>query len=397
MQRSAIFLKKGKEEPIKRFHLWVFSGAIARIDGQPKEGEVVDVYSFDKKWLACGHYHDNSIAVRILSFEPVSIDKTFWAGRLLSAFQLRERLELTQNPKTNCYRLVNGEGDGFSGLIIDVYGDTAVLQAHSIGMHLHKEELCAALLELPNLNLKFVYDKSKNTLPEKYAQGVTESFLSPNTPEKTALTVQENGVNFCVDYVLGQKTGFFLDQRTNRELLGTYSKDKTVLNTFCYSGGFSLYALLNGAKRVISVDASQKATDLVGKNILANPVDASRHETHTADVLKFLQASSETYDVIVLDPPAYAKSINKRHQAVQGYKRLNIAGLEKLNKGGILFTFSCSQVVDKQLFYDTIAAAAIETGKKVRVLHHLSQPADHPISMYHQEGSYLKGLVLYVE
>ena len=397
MQRSAIFLKKGKEEPIKRFHLWVFSGAIARIDGQPKEGEVVDVYSFDKKWLACGHYHDNSIAVRILSFEPVSIDKTFWAGRLLSAFQLRERLELTHNPKTNCYRLVNGEGDGFSGLIIDVYGDTAVLQAHSIGMHLHKEELCAALLELPNLNLKFVYDKSKNTLPEKYAQGVTESFLSPNTPKKTALTVQENGVNFCVDYVLGQKTGFFLDQRTNRELLGTYSKDKTVLNTFCYSGGFSLYALLNGAKRVISVDASQKATDLVGKNILANPVDASRHETHTADVLKFLQASSETYDVIVLDPPAYAKSINKRHQAVQGYKRLNIAGLEKLNKGGILFTFSCSQVVDKQLFYDTIAAAAIETGKKVRVLHHLSQPADHPISMYHQEGSYLKGLVLYVE
>lgn len=397
MQRSAIFLKKGKEEPIKRFHLWVFSGAIARIEGQPKEGEVVDVYSFDKKWLACGHYHDNSIAVRILSFEPVSIDKTFWAGRLLSAFQLRQRLELTHNPKTNCYRLVNGEGDGFSGLIIDVYGDTAVLQAHSIGMHLHKEELCAALLELPNLNLKYVYDKSKNTLPEKYTQGVTESFLSAQTPEKTALTVQENGVNFCVDYVLGQKTGFFLDQRTNRELLGTYSKDKTVLNTFCYSGGFSLYALLNGAKRVISVDASQKATDLVGKNILANPVDASRHETHTADVLKFLQASSETYDVIVLDPPAYAKSINKRHQAVQGYKRLNIAGLEKLNKGGILFTFSCSQVVDKQLFYDTIAAAAIETGKKVRVLHHLSQPADHPISMYHQEGSYLKGLVLYVE
>lgn len=390
-------MKKGKEEPIKRSHLWVFSGAIARIEGQPKEGEVVEVFSYDKQWLALGHYHDNSIAVRIISFQPVEVNTTFWADKLKSALELRYNLGLLQNPLTNCFRLVNGEGDGFSGLIIDVYKDTAIFQAHSIGMHLSRTEIVKALLSLPNSSVQFVYDKSKNTLPEKYAQTVTEQFISPIKPEIHAQLIKENGVCFHIDYVQGQKTGFFLDQRVNRELLSRYSFGKTVLNTFSYSGGFSLYALLAGAKEVISVDASAKATDLISKNLSLNPVEFSKHQTFTQDVLKFLQASEQSFDIIVLDPPAYAKSINKRHQAVQGYKRLNIEGIKKLNKGGILFTFSCSQVVDKQLFQDTVAAAAIETGRKVRILHHLSQPADHPTNMFHSEGAYLKGLVLYVE
>jgi 23S rRNA (cytosine1962-C5)-methyltransferase len=397
-----VILKHHKEEALRRFHPWVFSGAIHRFDGgTPVDGDIVEVWSGGKEFLGVGHYHAGSIAVRVLAFDAIVIDVDFWYERLASALMLRQRMVVSDN--TNAYRLMHGEGDQCSGLIIDVYGDVVVFQAHSIGMHRSRLDIAAALQKLfaeYNLPLRGIYDKSKNALPTQYsAEHCTEDYIwyaSEEEEKPYSIVMRENGHLFEVNWKEGQKTGFFLDQRDNRQLLAQHCKDKSVLNTFCYSGGFSIYALQSGASKVVSVDASERAIGLVEKNISLNDFDPSRHESVVADVTNYLK-TTETYDIVILDPPAYAKTLDKRHQAVQGYKRLNIAGLKAVKSGGLLFTFSCSQVVDTQLFYQTIVAAGIEAGRNIRVLHHLSQGADHPVNLFHPESSYLKGLVLYVD
>ena len=400
-----IILKKGKDEAVRRFHPWIFSGAIGRMmvndkDGQIPDGDLVQILDAKYQPLAVGYYNDGSIAVRILTFDATEkIDAHFWEKRLQNAFDYRKRLGLmVAELQTNAYRLVHAEGDGLPGLIIDIYNETAVVQCHSIGIHRQIDAISNALQMVFKTDLKAIYDKSSETLPPQYvAQNQLKNdyvFGTMTTPT----TVLENGNAFAVDWITGQKTGFFLDQRDNRALIMRYAKDKTVLNAFCYSGGFSIYALHAGAKFVHSVDISPKAMDLVDKNVALNfPEKTVQHQSTAADVLQFLKENEAIYDVMVVDPPAFAKSMSKRHNAVQAYKRLNTMALRQITEGGILFTFSCSQVVDRQLFYDTIVAAAIEAGRKVRVMHHLTQPADHPVSMFHPEGSYLKGLVLYVE
>lgn len=388
-----ITLKDKKDAAVRRFHPWVFSGAVANKETPISDGELVEVYSRQGDYLATGHYHDGSICVRIFSFEKTNADLDFWNKKLRNAYQFRERLGLTQNPQTNCYRLVHAEGDGLPGLIIDIYNKTAVIQCHSIGMHLEREKMAKALLKIYGNRLEAIYDKSQETLPEQYAKTVTNTYLFGESVHKIAT---ENEHSFLVDWETGQKTGFFLDQRDNRQLLGAYVAGKIVLNAFCYTGGFSVYALKAGASFVDSVDISQKAIELTDQNVALNGY-TEHHQSYTQDVLKFLQQAEKEYDIMVVDPPAFAKSFAKRHNAVQGYKRLNALALKKIKKGGILFTFSCSQVVDRQLFYDTIVAAAIEAGRQVRVMHQLSQPADHPVSLFHPEGSYLKGLVLFAE
>lgn len=393
-----VIIKSGKEDAVLRKHPWVFSGAIGQIIGKPEDGDIVTVHRKNGEFLAVGHYHDGSIAVRVFSYEEVVPDAAFWNEKIGKAWKLRQILGLTDNEKTNCFRITHGEGDGLPGLIMDYYNGVVVFQAHSIGMHRCKEEIVAALKHCISDKLQAIYDKSHSTLPPLYAQTMKDGYLyqAQEMLENRAF-VLENGHTFDVNWETGQKTGFFLDQRDNRALLAECVKGKSVLNAFCYSGGFSIYALKAGAASVDSVDVSSKAIDLLEKNIEINNLQAATHQSYIMDVLKFLQGSEKQYEVMVLDPPAYAKSINKRHQAVQGYKRLNIEGLKKVASGGILFTFSCSQVVDKTLFYNTITAAAIEAGRNVRVLQHISQPADHPVSIFHPEGSYLKGLVLYVE
>lgn len=401
---NKIFLKKGKDEAVRRFHPWIFSGAIAKmlVDGkeaQMPDGDLVEVLDYKNQSLAVGYYNDGSIAVRILSFNPSEqIDAAFWQKRLQNAFDYRTRLDLTDSSRTNAYRLVHAEGDGLPGLIIDIYDKTAVVQCHSIGIHRQIGAIAKALQVVFKDKLQAIYDKSSETLPPQYvAQNDLKNgyvFGEMATPT----TVLENGHTFAVDWITGQKTGFFLDQRDNRALIDRYAQDKTVLNAFCYSGGFSVYALKAGAKSVHSVDISPKAIYLTDENVKLNNVsDNGTHVSTAADVLQFLKENEAVYDVMVVDPPAFAKSMSKRHNAVQAYKRLNAMALRQITEGGILFTFSCSQVVDRQLFYDTIVAAAIEAGRKVRVMHHLTQPADHPVSMFHPEGAYLKGLVLYVE
>ncbi|EJF52354.1 putative SAM-dependent methyltransferase [Saprospira grandis DSM 2844] len=391
-----VFIKPGKESAILRKHPWLFSGAIKRIEGQVEDGDIVSLHRSNGEFLAIGHYHHGSIAVRVFSYEPLAPDADFWAEKFNRAWKVRQIEGLDQDPKTNCFRLLHGEGDGLPGLIIDFYAGTAVFQAHSIGMHRCRNEIVEALKRCLGDKLQAVYDKSKASLPALYAQELEDGLLYGEGEEGLA-EVLENGHKFEVNWITGQKTGFFLDQRENRALLGRYAQGKTVLNAFCYSGGFSIYALKAGAKRVDSVDVSAKAIDLLNKNVAINDLEGETHRAYTQDVLKFLQQSEEKYEVMVLDPPAYAKSLKKRHRAVQGYKRLNIEGFKKVAPGGLLFTFSCSQVVDEQLFYNTITSAAIEAGRQVRVLRRLSQPADHPVSMFHPEGSYLKGLLLHVE
>lgn len=402
MHLPKLFLQAGRDEAIRRFHPWVFSGAISRYEGTLSDGDVVEVFDKKENYLATGHYHDGSIAVRIFSFERIVPDIHYWTKKLTGIRQFREAIVATdKGMQTDCYRLVHGEGDGCSGLIIDYYNGVAVLQAHSIGMHRERNLIADALKNVYGDELVAVYDKSHETVPEIYGQTVTNGYLlgTAETPHE----VHENGHAFWVDWVTGQKTGFFLDQRDNRQLLARYSHGKRVLNTFCYSGGFSVYALGAGAAQVYSVDSSQKAIDLTNRNVALNQpnaekkLDDSRHEAINDDVMAYLKSHPDQYDVVVLDPPAYAKNISARHRAVQGYKRLNIEGFKRVAKGGILFTFSCSQVVDRELFYNTVVAAAIEAGRQVRVLHHLSQPADHPVSLFHPEGGYLKGLVLWVE
>lgn len=404
MNYPKIFLQKGRDEAVRRFHPWIFSGAVARREGTTPDnhiddGEVVEVFDSKATYLGMGHFHDGSIQVRLFSFgahtggQPIVPDVSFWEQKLI---QIRSVRASVIPPHTNCYRLIHGEGDGCSGLIIDMYDGVAVLQAHSIGMHRQRQQIVEALQRVFGTELVAVYDKSAETLPDQYAAGVQNGYRYGRA--ETPRAVQENGHTFLVDWITGQKTGFFLDQRDNRQLLARYAPGKSVLNAFCYSGGFSVYALAAGASAVHSVDVSKKAIELTNQNVAANPGFAGQHEAIVADVMDYLkEPATPTYDVVVLDPPAYAKSLSARHRAVQGYKRLNVEGLKRVAPGGILFTFSCSQVVDRELFYNTIVAAAIEAGRQVRVLHHLSQPADHPVSLFHPEGGYLKGLVLWVE
>jgi 23S rRNA (cytosine1962-C5)-methyltransferase len=392
-----IILKKGKDEAVRRFHPWIFSGAIQNTEGGIADGDLVEVQDFKRQFLAVGYYNDGSIAVRVLSFEKTAIDQNFWTQKIQNAYDYRQRLGLTDSKSTTCYRLIHAEGDGLAGLIVDIYGNVAVVQCHSIGMHRQIEAIKQALISVFGEKLNAIYDKSSETLPPQYISqnSIKNDYLLGKTD--VPLTVSENNCRFAIDWITGQKTGFFLDQRDNRDLLRRYASGKTVLNAFCYSGGFSVYALEAGAKAVHSVDISQKAMDLTNQNVGLNPNFSGTHQATTADVLPFLKENTAKYDVMIVDPPAFAKSVAKRHNAVQAYKRLNAMALRQITEGGILFTFSCSQVVDRQLFYDTIVAAAIEAGRTIRVMHHLTQPADHPVNIFHPEGSYLKGLVLYVE
>ena len=389
-----IHLNKGKEHSLLRKHPWVFSGAIRKMEGSITEGDLVSVHSARGEFLGLGHYAPGSIAVRLLSFQETEVSSQFWIKKIEKAYSLRSRLGLTDSKETNTYRLVYAEGDGLPGLIVDVYGDTAVLQAHSIGMWNARNEIAAALKEVMGNKLAAVYDKSAESLPPKAPVEVTNGYLLGDGPGRGE--VLENGNRFAIDWAGGQKTGFFIDQRDNRALLGEYVTGRKVLNTFCYTGGFSVYALNAGAALVHSVDVSKKAISLTDENIQLNG-NTERHASFAADTFEFFRDQEETYEVIVLDPPAFAKRMNVRHNALMGYKRLNAEAIKRIAPGGILFTFSCSQVVDKNLFHSTVMAAAIEAGREVKVLHQLNQPADHPFSIFHPEGEYLKGLVLYVD
>jgi len=388
-----IQLKPGKEMPLKRQHPWVFSGAVARVQGNPLDGDLAEVVDSKGLRIGVGHFHHGSIAVRMLCMDasdPAS--DAFWVDAIRTAYSSRQRHGLLGVKQTTCYRLLHGEGDGLSGLIVDVYGSVAVLQCHSIGMHRQRQQIAEALRAVFGSSLEAVYDKSAETLPAPYAAGIGNAYL---WGEATAPgSVLENDVPFLVDWVTGQKTGFFLDQRENRALLARYAQGQSVLNTFCYTGGFSAYALRAGARLVHSVDVSEKAMALTEQHAAMNSAPEQEHRGFTEDVLRFLSSGKELYDIAVVDPPAFAKSLEKRHNAVQGYKRLNAAAISRIRPGGLLFTFSCSQVVDRELFYHTIVAAALETGRSAQVLHQLSQGPDHPVSLYHPEGSYLKGLVL---
>ena len=396
-------LRKGKEESLKRFHPWVFSGAIASIDEGITEGEVVRVVTNSGDFIAVGHYQEGSIAVRVLTFSDVQIDDEFWHSRLASALQMRQAIGIADNPDNNTYRLVHGEGDNLPGLIIDVYGQTAVMQAHSIGMHLCRKEIARALKDVMESRISHIYYKSETTLPFMTADDMN-CFLVGGSDDNIAT---ENGLKFRVDWLKGQKTGFFVDQRENRSLLEHYARGKRVLNMFCYTGGFSFYAMRGGAELVHSVDSSAKAIELTKQNVELNFPNDPRHEAFCEDAFKFLEgigkptANSKqpiaSYNLIILDPPAFAKHRGALHNALKGYTRLNQKAFEKIEKGGILFTFSCSQVVTKDHFRNAVFTAAALAKRKVRILHQLHQPADHPINIYHPEGEYLKGLVLYVE
>ena len=395
MSYKKVFLKPGKEESLKRFHPWVFSGAIARVEGEPEEGEVVDVYTSKKEFIACGHFQIGSIAVRVLSFRQEPIDHDYWVRRLQVAKDLRCALGLIGNPRNNTYRLVYGEGDNLPGLIIDVYDHTAVMQAHSAGMHLDRMAVADALEEVMGDVIQHIYYKSETTLPFKADLLATENgFLKGGSPENVAM---ENGLKFHVDWLKGQKTGFFVDQRENRALLERYAKGRNVLNMFCYTGGFSFYAMRGGANLVHSVDSSAKAIDLTNENVALNFPGDTRHQAFAEDAFKFLDRMGDQYDLIILDPPAFAKHRDALRNALRGYTKLNAKAFEKIRPGGILFTFSCSQVVSKQDFRNAVFTAAAQSGRSVRILHQLTQPGDHPVNIYHPEGEYLKGLVLYVE
>ncbi len=404
-------LRKGKEESLKRFHPWVFSGAIANIDEGIQEGEVVRVVTNSGDFIAVGHYQEGSIAVRVLTFSDVQIDDDFWHSRLASALKMRQAIGIADNPDNNTYRLVHGEGDNLPGLIIDVYGKTAVMQAHSIGMHLCRKAVAHALKDVMESRISHIYYKSETTLPFMTADDMIATphfdtdevlkngFLLGGSDDNIAL---ENGLKFRVDWLKGQKTGFFVDQRENRSLLEKFSKGKRVLNMFCYTGGFSFYAMRGGAELVHSVDSSAKAIELTKQNVELNFPNDPRHEAFCEDAFKFLEGSVANgsaigYNLIILDPPAFAKHRGALHNALKGYTRLNQKAFEKIEKGGILFTFSCSQVVTKDHFRNAVFTAAALAKRKVRILHQLHQPADHPINIYHPEGEYLKGLVLYVE
>jgi len=394
-----VILKPHREESILRFHPWVFSGAIAQIVGHPAEGDMVGVYSADGKFLASGHYQIGSIAVRILSFDYDPSRADFWTVMLSRALRLREAYGLAGSASTTCYRLVHGEGDGLPGLIIDYYDGVCVLQAYSVGMFRAKGSICAALQEVYGAALKAVYDKSSGTAPFKAGLELVDGYLykAPGF-EEDELTVLENGNKFLVNWTQGQKTGFFLDQRENRARVGALAAGRSVLNLFCYTGGFSIYALAGGALHVDSVDSSKKAMDMVDKNVLLNGFSPEKHTSYCTDAIDFLKDIPEgKYDLMIVDPPAFAKHRGALKNALRAYQRLNAAAISKVAPGGFVFTFSCSQVVDKEAFALAVFSAAAETGRSVRILDRLNQPADHSVNIYHPEGEYLKGLLLYVE
>lgn len=394
-----VILKPRREESILRFHPWVFSGAIAQITGHPAEGDMVGVYSADGKFLASGHYQIGSIAVRILSFDEDPARPDFWTVMLSRALKLREAYGLAGSATTTCYRLVHGEGDGLPGLIIDYYDGVCVLQAHSVGMFRAKGAICAALQEVYGSALKAVYDKSSGTAPFKAGLELVDGYLykAPGF-DLDELTVLENGNKFLVNWTQGQKTGFFLDQRENRARVGSLAAGRNVLNLFCYTGGFSIYALAGGAVHVDSVDSSKKAMDMVDRNVLLNGFSPEKHTSYCTDAIDFLKDIPEgKYDLMIVDPPAFAKHRGALKNALRAYQRLNAAAISKVAPGGFVFTFSCSQVVDKEAFALAVFSAAAETGRSVRILDRLNQPADHSVNIYHPEGEYLKGLLLYVE
>lgn len=395
MNYKEIKLKPKKEESLKRFHPWIFSGAVQQKDNDLIEGEVVNVYTAGNDFIAVGHYQIGSIEVRVLSFEQEEINLNFWKKRLNSALELRKSIGLLSS-ENNSYRLVHGEGDLLPGLIIDMYAETAVTQSHSVGMHESRMMICEALKAVMGNTLKNIYYKSETTLPYKADLGAENEYLFGG--KDVSEIALENGLKFYPDWVKGQKTGFFVDQRDNRALLEKYSKDRKVLNMFCYTGGFSFYAMRGGAKLVHSVDSSAKAVALTNKNVEINFPDDNRHKAFAEDAFKFLgNIKPNDYDLVILDPPAFAKHRGAIKNALQGYKRLNAAAFEKIASGGIVFTFSCSQVISKEMFRLAVFSAAAISGRKVRILDQLNQPADHPINIYHPEGEYLKGLVLYVE
>ncbi|MCI1779755.1 MAG: class I SAM-dependent rRNA methyltransferase [Bacteroidales bacterium] len=428
---TKIYLKKGRDEALRRFHPWVFSGAVKSMSAQPSEGEIVDVYSAGGDFLGRGYYQTGSIMVRILTFEDEPVDSGFWIKKLGAALELRRALGFSNEipdfsassvqPSscglpTTAYRLVHGEGDGLSGLIIDIYNRTAVIQTHTVGMRMARKTITDALLEVYGNDLDAVYDKSPaiSALKERAASECDDEFTdgylfrknsepeSDTQPEAAALfngeTIYENGNKFLVDWEKGQKTGFFLDQRDNRALVKRYADGKKVLNLFCYTGGFSIYALNGGALSVDSVDSSDGAVEMLDRNVVLNGFDSVRHKSHCCDAMDFLAGSEKgTYDLMIVDPPAFAKHRSALNNALRAYRRLNAAAIEKVAPGGIIFTFSCSQVVDRQAFSLAVFSAAAQSRRKVRILYRLGQPADHPVNIYHPEGEYLKGLVLYVE
>ncbi len=389
-----IILKRGKEESLKRFHPWIFSGAIHHVEGDLQEGDVVSVYGVDGQFLAIGHWQIGSIAVRVLTFEQQTVDVAFWQRRLAAALQARIAIGVADKSDNNTYRLVHGEGDNLPGLVVDIYAETAVMQAHSVGMHFSRKDLAEALKNVMGERLKAIYYKSETTLPFKAQLGQENEFLWGQSDTDIAT---ENGLDFHIDWLRGQKTGFFVDQRDNRKLLEHYSLGRNVLNMFCYTGGFSVYAMRGGAKLVHSVDSSSKAVDLVNANMQLNFPGDGRHMAVAEDAFRYLEQMTTPYDLIVLDPPAFAKHKDALKNALRGYTKLNAKAFEKIQPGGILFTFSCSQAVNKGQFRMAVFTAAALARRKVRILHQLHQPADHPINIYHPEGEYLKGLVLYVE
>lgn len=391
---TTLFLRRGKSESLKRFHPWVFSGAIAGANGKLNEGDVVRIVSNDNELMGYGHYQIGSIAVRMLTFKEEKIDHAFWVTRLSEALRLRKALQLTGRADNNIYRLVHGEGDRLPGLVIDVYGKTAVMQAHSVGMHMSREQIADALIEASEGLIENVYYKSETTLPFKADLHQENGFLRGHDEGNVAV---ENGLKFHIDWLRGQKTGFFVDQRENRSLLEHYAKGRNVLNMFCYTGGFSVYAMRGGANLVHSVDSSAKAIDLTRANAEMNFPGDARHEAFAEDAFKFLEQAGSNYDLIVLDPPAFAKHKDALPRALKGYTRLNAIAFRKIKPGGIVFTFSCSQAVNKDQFRLAVFTAAAQSGRHVRILHQLHQPADHLINIYHPEGEYLKGLVLEVE
>lgn len=389
-----LYLNKGKDESLRRFHPWVFSGAVNHVDGKPAEGDLVRVLTHDGEFIAVGHWQIGSISVRVLSFDDEPIDQDFWATRLSTAYQLRKAIGVAENPDNSTYRLVHGEGDNLPGLVIDIYGQTAVMQAHSVGMHVSRMSIAQALKQVMGERLQSIYYKSETTLPFKAELGQENGFLLGSSSDNVAM---ENGLKFHIDWLKGQKTGFFVDQRDNRSLVEKYAKGRNVLNMFCYTGGFSVYAMRGGAQLVHSVDSSQKAVDLVNANVELNFPGDLRHKAFADDAFKYLEQMETAYDLVILDPPAFAKHRDAVRHAIKGYTKLNARAMEKMPKGSILFTFSCSQAISKEQFRMAVFTAATLAHRKVSILHQLHQPADHPINIYHPEGEYLKGLVLYVE
>ena len=389
-----IVLKSGKEISLMRLHPWIFSGAIKSISGKVEEGDLVDVLSNHGEFLGVGHCQQGSIAVRMLSFRKEDINLDFWIQKIEDAYRLRKNAGFINNPQTNVFRLINAEGDLMPGLVVDYYNGTAILQMHSVGMYLIRSTIVEALIKVLGDKLRCIYDKSELTLPFKSGINAKPEYLFGHPGDNTII---ENGNKFYIDWEEGQKTGFFIDQRENRKLLGEFSKGRNVLNMFCYTGGFSVYAMRAGARLVHSVDTSKKAIELTDKNISANFENDTRHSSFVMDAFDFFNRNGKDYDLIILDPPAFAKHQKVLDNALQGYKRINREAIEKISPGGILFTFSCSQVVSRENFRKSVFAAAASSGRNVRILYQMSQPADHPVSIYHPEGEYLKGLVLQVD